>query len=372
MKILMILANPFTNDARVYNEAISLIKAGHNVTVLAWDKTKKHSAIDKKDKINIIRSYNSKFMDVLPYDIFRLHFWWKKGYRDALKIYEKKRFDVVHCHDLSSLPIGVKLKKKLGIVLVYDAHEIWGNMVAKDLPKWWSNYYFRLEKRLIKNADNVIIAEDRYSDYFKGITNKKLVTILNCKHIISKDYISPKNKKFTIIYIGTVNAARYILELIDVVKEIKDVNCIIGGIGKKDYVNEIENKVKSIKNINFLGTVPLDDVIPLTLKSNAVVCMINPDIYNNKIATANKQFEAMVCGRPIICTKGTRSGEITEQEKCGLVVEYSKKSLREAIIKLKDSPMLCEDLGKNAFKSSLLKYNWDNQEKKLVNLYKNI
>ena len=42
MNILMTLANPFTNDPRVYNEARSLIKKGHNVTVLARDNKKIH------------------------------------------------------------------------------------------------------------------------------------------------------------------------------------------------------------------------------------------------------------------------------------------------------------------------------------------
>jgi len=94
--------------------------------------------------------------------------------------------------------------------------------------------------------------------------------------------------------------------------------------------------------------------------------MINPNDINNKIATANKQFEAMVCGRPIICTKGTRSGEITRNEDCGLVVDYTKEALSEAIIKLRDSPGLCEKLGRNALKAAINKYNWEIEEKKLI------
>ena len=86
MNILMILANPFTHDPRVFNEASSLIKAGHEVTVLSWDKSGKHAKYEIKDNIKIIRSNNSKIMDILPYDIFRLHAWWRKGYKDALKI----------------------------------------------------------------------------------------------------------------------------------------------------------------------------------------------------------------------------------------------------------------------------------------------
>ena len=62
MKILMTLANPFTNDPRVYMEARSLVKAGHNVTVLAWDRIGDSSPFETKDGIKVVRSYNSKFI----------------------------------------------------------------------------------------------------------------------------------------------------------------------------------------------------------------------------------------------------------------------------------------------------------------------
>jgi len=148
MKILMTLANPFTHDPRVYDEAHSLVKAGHEVTVLAWNRYGDNIKNEKINGIDIHRVNNSKLMDSIPYPLFILQLWWNKGYKESLKLYEKYPFDVVHCHDFSSLPIGVKLKKKLGIKLVYDAHEIWGYMVAKTLPMWWVNG--------CKNASNVV------------------------------------------------------------------------------------------------------------------------------------------------------------------------------------------------------------------------
>ena len=60
-------------------------------------------------------------MNILLFDIFRLHFWWNKGYRDALQIFKQNPFEVVHCHDLSSLPIGIKLKKKATFKEIIDA-----------------------------------------------------------------------------------------------------------------------------------------------------------------------------------------------------------------------------------------------------------
>ena len=373
MNILMILSNPFVQDPRVYNEALSLIESGHKVTILAWDKKKEHPHTESKGGIKIVRSYNSLFMNILPYDIFRLHLWWIKGYYDALELHEKTPFDVVHCHDLDTLPIGVKLKKKLGLKLVYDAHELWGYMISNDIPTPWANYYLHKEKKLISYSDGFIIAEDKYADYFKTFTDKKLTSILNCKKIISEKYFPPKKgATFTLLFIGRLSSTRFLLELIESVKGLKNVKCIIGGIGKAKFVDKLKQKCEEIKNVDFIGPVPLDEVIPMTQRADVVVCLVNPNIVNNKIATANKQFEAMVCCRPVICTKDTRSGEITEKEKCGIVVDYSIDSLREGIIKLRDDPKLCETLGKNALKAALDKYNWEKQEEKLIKIYEQI
>jgi len=371
MNILMILSNSFIHDPRVYNEAISLIKAGYTVTVLAWDKKRENPSVEPKDGINVVRSYNTKFMNLLPYNIFKMHFWWNKGYNDALVLHKKNPFDVVHCHDFDTLPIGVKLKKKLNIKLVYDAHEIWGYMVANDLPGCWANYYLRKERRLLKHVDEFIIAEDKYAEYFNRFTSKKLTSILNCKRIVSKEYMSPGDKGiFTLLFIGILSAPRFILELVEAANGLEKVRCIIGGVGKTKYIEALKQKCKDTNNVEFIGQVPLEEVIPMTQESSAVVCMINPDVINNKIATANKQFEAMVSGRPIICTKGTRSGEITQMEKCGLVVDYTIESLREGIIRLRDDPKLCEELGKNGLKAAIEKYNWKIQEEKLMKIYK--
>ena len=147
MNILVILSNPFTNDPRVSNETKSLVKKGHKVTVLCWDKSGINPSFENIDGVSVVRSYNTRLMNILPFDIFRLHFWWTKGYKDALDLHEKTPFDAIHCHDFDTLPIGVKLKKDLTIPLVYDAHEIWGYMVSRDLPRPWANYYLRKENK---------------------------------------------------------------------------------------------------------------------------------------------------------------------------------------------------------------------------------
>lgn len=372
MNILMILSNAFTHDPRVHNEAKSLIEAGYNVTVLAWDKKKENHPRETKDGIHVVRSYNTKFMNLLRYDTFRLHFWWKNGYKKALELHKENPFDVIHCHDLDTLPIGVKLKKKFGLPLIYDAHEIYGYMVARFLPRWWANFFLWKEKRIIKYVNRIITVNEPLNEYFTTITKNPVTIVMNCKHLQGATYEPSKNNIFTLLYIGGLGKPRFLLELVDVVKELPDVHCIIAGMGASAYAIALKEKCSKVGNVDFIDRVPMNEVIPKTKNADVIICMTDPNDPNNSRASANKQFEAMVCGKPIICTKGTYPGIFTENLRCGLSVDYDEQSLKEAIIKLRDDLELREELGRNALKAAIEKYNWDKQEEKLVEAYENI
>jgi len=113
----------------------------------------------------------------------------------------------------------------------------------------------------------------------------------------------------------------------------------------------------------------MSEVVDYTLKSDAVICLFDPKNKNNKVGLANKQFEAMACGRPIICSKGVYSGEVTEKLNCGVVTDFSEEGIVEAVTKLRDEPELCETLGKNALNAAVTEYSWDKQEKDLIKIY---
>lgn len=372
MKTLMIVSNPLTYDPRVYNEAKSLVKKGYNITILAWDKNNEFPKQEIIDGIEVNRFYNSTFMKIIPYDLFRMYFWWKNAYREALGLHKKSHFDVIHCHDFDTLPVGIKLKEKLGLPLIYDAHEIWGYMLQKDLPKLFSYYYLKKEKRLINKPNTIITVNEPLKNYFESITNVNVNIIMNCKFLENKKYIPPNNNRFTILYIGYLSKSRFLLELVEIVAKLPDVHLIIGGSGKTKYVDTLIDKCKKIKNVDFIGKVPMENVIPMTKKSDLIICMTSPEDPNNSRATANKQFEAMVCGRPIICTKNTYPGILTEQLNCGLVADFNKNSLKNTIVQLKNNPKLCKELGKNALNAAIKRYNWKNQEEVLFKIYNSI
>lgn len=369
MNILMLVSNAFTHDPRVYNEAISLIKHGHKVTVIGWDRGKQNKINEIKDGIQIFRVHNTKYMDLLSFDFLRLRPWWRAADKLALRLHEKDNFDVIHCHDLDTLPTGIKLKKKIGIKLVYDAHEIWGYMAEKDFPSFVAAHFLRKEKKLVNQVDWIITVNDALKSYFRGFTDKKITLIMNCKALLGRTYEPTMNDKFTAIYIGSLGDSRFLLEIIETANELPDIQFIIGGMGNKNFIALLSEKCTGISNVNFLGLVPFDDVIPMTKKANLVLCIFDPENKNNKVGLPNKVFEAMVCGRPVMVTKDTYSGKFIEDNKCGFSIDYTKDSFKETLIRLSKQPDICEEMGENALRNAVENYNWEKQEEKLVHTY---
>jgi len=373
----MLVSNPFTNDPRVYSEAKSLIQSGYKVTVIAYDWQKQNPPLENVENIHVIRFTpplipRHGFGGSLCKGLVLL--WWQlRASHQILALKQKNGFDIIHCHDLDTLYIGIKLKRKLGLPLIYDAHEIYGYTMTRIFPRCIANMFLWLEKRWVRQVDHIITVVEPLRKYFQGITDKPVSIIMNCKPLQSLEYQPSGNKGIcTILYIGVLHKGRAVPMLVDAVAELTDVRCIIGGVGIPDYIRSLEEKCGAIPNADFIGRVPMDEVIPMTKNADAIFLMINPQDLNNRIGLGNKQFEAMVCGRPIICTKGTYSGKITDEEQAGLTVEYNKEALKQAIIMLRDSPELRERLGRNALQAAITKYNWEEEGKKLVDLYEQL
>ena len=377
MKVLILVASPITTDPRVYNEAQALIKDGHSVTVIAWDREKQNPVKQAWDGIDVLRlriPLSPRYgLSVPPWHIFHLIAWQCQAYQKAVTLNKENSFDVIHCHFLDTLPVGIMLKRKLGLPLIYDARDMYGYMMQASFPRCIARAFEWLEKCLIMRADRIIAVNEVMAGCFTGMIGKPVTVVMNCKPLQDREYQSRGNTdKFTLLCIGTLHKSRALPWLMNAVRDLSDVHCIIGGVGQSDYVEYIEKECNKIPNVAFVGRVPADMVLPMTGKADVVVSIFDPVNPNGKLATPNKLFEAMVCGRPIICIRGTYCAEITEREAIGLAVEYSVEALKKAIIKLRDDPQLRERMGRNALNAAITIYNWPIEEKKLVELYREI
>lgn len=367
MHVLMIVSNDVIHDSRVIKEARALRSGGHEVTFVGWDRSGRMPTRETWEGLDILRvRIGGSRPRLFAADLLRTRLWWRRAFRIAREV----SFDVVHCHDLDTLPVGVRLKRDLGKILVYDAHEVFGYMIEEDVPRLVVDYAFRMERRLAPHADYVIAVNDAVKRYIDNASGKESVLVRNTQELVLDAYRGPPVGPFKVVYIGTLHKSRFILPAIEVVGEIPDVILLIGG--SKALTRVVASMCAHHPNTRFVGPVSSDRVLPMTMDAHAVLTMYDPIPRINQVGVPNKIYEAMAAGRPSIVTKGLGMAETVEREHCGVAVPYTKEGFREAVLRLRDDPALAEQLGRNGLQAARREYQWATDRSRLLALYETI
>ncbi|AHF81261.1 glycosyltransferase family 4 protein [Thermococcus paralvinellae] len=361
MKIVMIVSNPFKPDPRVYKEAKSLVKHGHKVTVIAWDREGEYPKEESIDGIRVLRiKVKSKYGNFFDF-LLKLPFFYLK----SLKLLLKEDFDVIHTHDFDTAILGLLIRRLKDIRWIYDVHDLYESLVEKENSRA-AKVISKLERIIIDLPDYVIVVNDAFIRLMRerGRT-KPILVIMNTIEPIKVE--KQKSKRFTLFYAGVLSSGRFILEMIDIAKELR-IRLKIAGSGKLEH----EVKKRCHDSCLFLGYIPHRKALEELSKSHATFAIYTPKILNNLLAAPNKLFEAMCLKVPIIAVKGSVMSKIVERHRCGVTVEYEKKDVKEKVRHIMENPKLIKKMGHNGRKGFLKEYTWRNMEEKLVKLYEGL
>ena len=370
----MLLTNPFRPDPRVHEEAKVLVKAGHEVNILCWDRGENYPEDEIVDgiklrRINIPSEYGK------PSDFL-------KGitnfYIRSLQYLRKEEYDVIHAHDFDTLPLAVLLKKLHGWKVVYDAHDHYSSMIEDVLPASITKLVGKAERFLLKLTDARIAASEGIA---KEINTRPFVIVLNAKNL--DDYDLPQNdieefrkkinplNNFLIVYIGILKLWTPLPYIIKAVKELPDVKLIIGGKGPHE--KEILKMIEGAKNIEYVGWVEKKYIPLYTLSSDLTVLPSNNAKTYTRVSVANKIMEALAAGKPIIAGENTEGGKIVMKCNAGMLCSYGDvECLIKSIKKLMSDKNLYNMYSKNARMCAERKYNWSIMKKRLIDIYESL
>jgi len=83
-----------------------------------------------------------------------------------------------------------------------------------------------------------------------------------------------------------------------------------------------------------------------------------------------KMFEYMSAGIPVIASNFPLWKEIVEGNKCGICIDpQSPEEIAKAVEYLLNNPEIAKQMGENGRKVVEEKYNWENEGKKLLEVY---
>ena len=97
-----------------------------------------------------------------------------------------------------------------------------------------------------------------------------------------------------------------------------------------------------------------------------------PTNLSKKYASPNKFFEYMMAGIPIICSNLPVMKSIIDEFKNGLVLkDHQPKTIAETIQQLFATSEY-NKMAANSLKAAHQRYNWQNESKKMIELYKRL
>jgi glycosyltransferase involved in cell wall biosynthesis len=288
------------------------------------------------------------------------------------------KFDVIVPQNLDTLmPIwGIaKLKK---VKIIHNIADFYSDTYIPKRALILRQIVAITERFLIRRVDATLIADDSRFEQLGNVDRKNIIVVYNTPHdiyeslsqnaIFNDNNISEFiNGNFVIFFGGMIIPYRGLNQLVDAVSEIPDVRLVVAGYGYMQHA--FENYIKDKTNILYLGKAEHIKILELTYLSNCIPILYDPIIPNHVYASPGKMFEAMMCGKPIIATKGTRMSQILIEENCGLVIDSKNvDELKLAIFTLKNNPTLAIKLGNNARNAYKYKYDWSLMENRLLTL----
>ncbi len=395
MKIGMILDRDFPPDDRPEKEALSLIKAGHEVYLLCYTATGK-PLIENYKGIKITRfPLSEKVHKKLSaaYLVLPFYRWiWTKQMNQFIK---DNRLDILHIHDLPMTDIAHKFARRYKLKVVCDQHEYWSNWIGhtahyntpigkfvRALSDWK-----RYERVNLQKGDLVITVEEPLKKAYieeVGLAPEKIITVPNTpsKKIFNGQNIDPETVKkyaesFVIFYAGALDVLRgldvVIQALPDLMKEIPEVKVVLAGrVAKNCNPMEDAAKLGVSKSVDFLGWLPVEKIPSYIAASK--ICINTPPAQryeiNNTIGTKMYQYAAM--RKPIITSEARMMKEFVESNEIGYSVPYNdRQGFVKIVIELyknyqQESQRIKENCERLSQKGDLF---WEDRIENFVNNY---
>ncbi|MCK5613836.1 glycosyltransferase family 4 protein [Candidatus Pacearchaeota archaeon] len=369
MKVTLVYSH--TRDPAANKVAEALSRHGHQVKLLVWDR-------GKTGKVKNGKAYATcRFGLKAPYDkltvLFYLPIWWAYEFLFLLR----DSSDIIHACNLDTLMPALPIKLIKRVKLCYTVYDFYADnlpAVSPFIPNIVRKAIASLEKLLIRYTDILFLVDESRYEQVRGAKINKLVYIYNSPsdYFNVKDKIKPPksaSESITVLfYAGVISKTRGLQHMIDAIAELDDVKLVIAGTSQDG--NFLQSILALRDKVQYVGGILHEDVIRRELDADILFAFYDPKIPNNRYASPNKLFEAMMCGKPIIINIEIAASRLVQGENCGLVVPYGDvKLIKQAVIKLKDDTDYRTILGANGRKAYEARYSWDIMKGRLINAY---
>ena len=364
---------------RVYNQARTLVDAGYEVRLLAWDRDGGSPEEEVRDGIVIRRFHIPAGVGQGPRNAFNI---WKFNWA-AFRYLMTHPFDIVHCYNLDAVVMSLaaaRLRKKKAVLDLCEPeyYAFWDKKFS-----WLLKGINQLEIGLARRFDHLFVHNLYQVRKFRsrGISHLTQVGSYPNRAMMPSEIKKRAEGEFVIGRIGTIYEDNGIEELIGAFgrllerqkKRGKELSyrLFLAGRIYDSFRPAFDALVDPLREyVDVHGSFQAAD-LPLLYAKIDISVMISRKTRWFRNITPTKLFDSIVNGVPVVANDIGDIADILEEGPCGVIVDESDTdSICSGIESLALDPPLRLEMAENALSSARDKYTWEAYQEEFLLKYR--
>ena len=418
-RVAILINNTYVADARAWKMAVSLGKAGHDVTVIArWgaglattEELDHHRVTRVRQPQPLawlpvpnlpetgdegrglvgglrrrVRDTLGRAVQVLRY--LRMSRAWSRVIADQIE-----PVDVWQAESVITLDLAVALRRRFGGVVVYDANDIdseAGRMAR--LPGAWKQLLRRHERRLARSADAIVTVSEPYARTLARMLGRPVDAVVRNAAVVEQADAEPSAEDVrrsahfqtrfalaeatrVVLYIGQVMQGRGLRQLFEAIALVDDAVLVVAGFGP-DYerYRRMATALPHHELIHFAGAVSPVEIPSWTAGADVSAMPVQPDTLNHRLNTPTKLYDAIGVGVPVVASDLPGIAPIVRETGCGQLCDPTDPvDIARAIRAIIDAPEAERAaLRLRCLSAARTRYSWEHQARELLRVYRDL
>jgi glycosyltransferase involved in cell wall biosynthesis len=377
--VLMLRTNPYRPDPAVARAARALAEHGCRVTLVCWDRQAEMPPRETDRELEIIRVHSVRSAYAVGRRQVRplAAFW-----REAARLAGALRPDVVHCHDLDTLPVGWTIKRRHRCALVYDAHEAYPALMSLQLPALMVRGLAVLERWLLRRSDATITASTVLRDQWRRLGVDPVVAVGNYADLAPfaaldettvgrvRAALGVPPEQLLVGYVGGFTADRSLRPMLEAALRLPEIQFHLWGDGPQRSL--VESMAAKAGNVRYHGWLPAAEVPAHVCALDVVYYGVRLDYPGAVYLAPNALGLAMAAGRPIIAPGAGDVARVVGETECGVLMTESTPDAVLAAVRRLSSGDERRRLGANGQRAARERYNAAAAVQPLIELYRGL
>ena len=386
LSVLMIShSRRFKIHPRAYPMAKHLVERGHDVTLMVIADRRRVGVVEADwDGVRIVETPDLLWG--------RLRSGWDPWNTLNRVLYlraDKRRYNLIHCIDTRPATIYPALfyKSRHPVPMITDWIDWWGRggIIDEFRPGWYRVLFGRVEtyyeEAFRTRADGLTVISTALAKRAMGLgvqptrichlpngTWPELFSVPDsaaCRHRVGLDVTGP------IIGYSSLDTHRDLALMIEVlaqiVRQYPHAQLLITG-NPPQKISKLAQTYGLRQNLILTGFLPYEE-FPWYLGCADLFVMPFPETIYNVGRWPSKISDYMSVGRPTVSNPVGDIKGLFEKHNIGLLAKWDPEDFAQKIVFLLEHPDIAKELGENARRVAVTKYNWKVLTRKLEKFY---